>query len=1299
MPNPHLYNISGIPYSRPIPPERPHQQNLPPLNRVQFIPPVDPALQLLLPNTGLPFRAISLPQQPPPQFFAYSGVDTSTPPPPTVRLLCNQQAPLMDPSTGFSNYQEEARLLSQQQYHPYVRYNTKQISYSWQSPVTQQPMATIQPSVFPQSGISTLPAFSEMEHHTLAYTADPATAYPIEEVSPHHTVKDIAAQPEYALTVTVKKTTEKINPSQSSLNPNPVEFFPRKCWKQPIPTPNTSAKKSESSQPENKEFEEKDITKGSAEIVVASKPFKNSKATTNKTSASCHKALNILLCEPHSQTASTHQEREKISLTIKEQLEHSEALSSPLQTCELDSRANTLLTAKNDDESSGMLADETKQTETASPIPSEPAATQQAAEHGVEGEEVIETVVSTIAEYPPRIGCSIEHTGVSVFISDGSCRPKEKAGCTPVDKLPFSAQQVLQLKQNRTDTKETPHALKLLYLDSFDFYQKIRVSDGFDERGNKIKVSPREQKKQLKEWQQQLRQNNSRVRLPSLNKIKKLPSSKILLAPPTTNANIHPRSRQLSRAASSLDPKKFIEREDVINSLSAHLASHKYSDEEISEMKKIAKTKEAREFTERLEKDDLWNLEFITMYYYPFFEPKTYKLHAPFIKPVETIYCRPNLSNQPIVQHGSEYFALSEGVQALQDTGDSQLSETPRTITALASCLSIKLEHLVDGNTPANPPEAFSRQCIQWHIQLTCDLVYKMIKMGDGDTQEIREKLAQSLDGLLDSIEIISHRSSEFSDEFIMATNSLCLLLQSGPLQSLLSLQEAEVPDDIKKLLYNTVEKLENTILMILVKSLQCPEFLSITMCLLKTISDNKMFLTALADSNKKRVVRLARVTTETANELLKTLTTHRVNETVDYSRFVDKLNSSCRPVLHDVHTKVIQKINPDHTESRKLEDCIDKLSTECKSRLTKIEEEYQNYLKRLEESERKCNQKILQAYGEKKEQLALEQEARAERNKQLQDVMARENPALLETPELAAEYLKLVNPTGELLQQLTDELKHEEGYVNKLNRIDSTFPAIEKWPVLQVWVYGDIAYSLCSTYIDEFNRAARFVENFEKMKSFCAKAREEAFAKPKQYDSKWLYDKDPNQPVSLNSIHFLTILSNPEQVQTLIKRASYSASLYEIALARARNASHQLTQEMIISPGKAEHVEQMNHLHQRIAFIIEEMKQVKQHLKDLLPVPDMSDLLTIRKELFKMLRTKAPGFTAGQTDRSAGNHANTKKDTTYESLLEKSANEWKLDRSICDEQYSAAQKLEQVIEGFTALKTQLAGESSLMPA
>ncbi|WP_257295115.1 hypothetical protein [Endozoicomonas sp. YOMI1] len=770
---------------------------------------------------------------------------------------------------------------------------------------------------------------------------------------------------------------------------------------------------------------------------------------------------------------------------------------------------------------------------------------------------------------------------------------------------------------------------------------------------------------------------------------KKLPPADILLARPTTYVNIHPISSQLVHTAASLDPVKFNEREKVRNSLAAHLAYNKSSDIEINKLKEMAKTKEAKGYVERLGTDDLWNLDFTSKFYYPYFDQKVFTLKAPFIRSAETIYCHPRFSNQPLIEHQAKLFEPCAEEQIIKETYDNQLIDTTNTITSLAKTLSIKLNQRVDDNTPANVPDTFSRQCIQWHIQFTSDLIYKMIKLGEENTQDMGESLAQSMDGLLVSINTLSDYSPEFPDEFILITESLCLLLQSPPLLRLLSQQEAQVPCDVKELWLNSLEQLENTILMIVIKSLRHPGLLNTTMCLFKTLSDHNIFRTGQAGSNKMFIIRLARLALEITNNLLTTLTSHFPDDLSTHDQFVQQLNSCCS-ILNKLHREIIQKSNLVDTESQNLGACIKTLHEACKIRFTEIEKIRQDYLRECE-SEKNSNHDIIRANIKKKEHSKQKQEARKKRNHQLQEEIARVKSEPLEKEEPESDHAKLVNSLIKRLQLFSKKLEYGESYVNELKTVDCAFPEIQQSPVLAVWVYGDLAYNLCNKCTDKFNRATLFVEKFEKMRAFCDAALKEAAARPKHHDYLWLYDRNPNQPVSISSINFLTRLSDPEQVQALIKRAFASASLYETALNRARDAAHQLTQDMMAGLVNGENDQQMYHLQQRLAFIIEEMNDVKQYLKDLQPLPDMSNLLATRKQLFIMLKTK--DITGRPGGGKADNQGKEAKDSIYEALLEKSVSDWKVDNSVCDMCNSAEQQLEQVIKGFTELKIQLGSE------
>ncbi|WP_257266436.1 hypothetical protein [Endozoicomonas sp. ONNA2] len=842
-------------------------------------------------------------------------------------------------------------------------------------------------------------------------------------------------------------------------------------------------------------------------------------------------------------------------------------------------------------------------------------------------------------------------------------------GDSPV--LSFSVQQVLQLKHPGT-VRKTPHALKLLYLECFNFHQKLPCDEVFDEKGNRIKPTKSALKKQLKMMQKKLRENKIPAKITPLHTLKTMPSADVLLGRPTTYENMIIRSIQLMNAASSLEPDKFTEREKVKNSLAAHLASYNSSTQETRQSKGIINTKEAKKFLEIMEADDEWVLDLASLYYFPYFRQNILTLTAPFIRPTETIYCRPRLPNQLLMPNDSS---------GIKEQNDNQLLTITQTIHSLAKTLSIKLHRRVDDITPANIPETFSRQCIQWHIQFASDLIYKMIKLGDEGTQETLNGLAESLLSMLDSINTLSNYSSEFPDEFILMTESLCFLLQSSPLQRLLSQQEAEVPEDIKIIWLHTLEQLEKTILMILVKSFQYPELLNTSMCLLKTLADHEIYRKGQTGNNKTFFIRLARVTSEIARNLLTTLKSYFPDNLSTNDQFLEQLNSCCS-IFNKLHQKIIQESNLVSTESQNLGDCIKTLHEACKIRRIEIEKAHQDYLNECE-IEKKNNNVILRANMNKRENSKQKQDARNKRNYQLQQEITNAKYESLEKKEqLEADHAKLISGMGERLQLFGKKIGYGENYADELKTIDCEFPEIQHSLVLAVWVYGDIAYSVCNC-ADKFNRATLFVERFDRMKTFCSAALKEATAQAGKHDSKWLYDRNPDQPISISSIDFLTRLSDPEKIQALIKRAFTSISLYEVALDRARDATHQMTQDRVFDLVHEENDLQMYHLQQRVAFIIEEMNDVKQYLKDLQPVPDMSDLLATRTQLFKMLKRKV-------NTGSSYNQAREAKHTIYEILLEKSESEWKVDDTVCDRCKSAKQQLEYVIKGFKEIKNTL---------
>nr|MDT0251432.1 hypothetical protein [Endozoicomonas sp.] len=553
------------------PPNNNLNPNFPAFNGTQFIPTRQPPFS----HTHLFYRAISPSQQTPPRIFAYTGANTSIPSQPAPAPF-NQNAPQIQYPADFHNPQAAPAPFNQnapqiqhpagfhnpqgrpQQPHPclgYPIYRSDQANSSDQPPESQVRINTEPPPSLPQN--TTYPT---TQNQTPAYIAIPTTAYPMTGIDPHQTYAYEATKPERDAVNAERKKPEKIDPGTSTLNPNTAEFFPGKTW----------------NQPDNKKFEKKNITKGSTTVVEASTPLKNSKGEPNEASASPTESRETPPSEPHSPTASIHQESKKTPSTIKKPPEPPERLSSPLkerhrsnspgsdskevdktpenntsrptQEYKLDSKANTLLVAANNDESSGMVADETRQTEAASPIPSEPVATKKTVEHGTDG-EVKGAEVSAIAQRPVLPDSPVESTDVHEFISDGSCRPKEKTRGKPVAQLSISVQEVLNLKLKKKEPQEHPKELDLLYLKTFNFKKKRDLLVDIDASELQKKGQTQSKKQALKSLNTELRNNSYKGKTPEIKDIERMYSPDKLLSPPESTVDIHVYSRRLREVA------------------------------------------------------------------------------------------------------------------------------------------------------------------------------------------------------------------------------------------------------------------------------------------------------------------------------------------------------------------------------------------------------------------------------------------------------------------------------------------------------------------------------------------------------------------------------------------------------------------------------------------------------------------------------------------------------------------------------------------------------------------------------
>ncbi|USE37289.1 hypothetical protein [Endozoicomonas sp. SCSIO W0465] len=840
--------------------------------------------------------------------------------------------------------------------------------------------------------------------------------------------------------------------------------------------------------------------------------------------------------------------------------------------------------------------------------------------------------------------------------------------------------ELLSLKQT-TDTgiRKHPAVLELLYLNNFKL-----------DKPKRSHLSKAQLRTKLKECREKLDQFGLNVKTPNEKDLKRLLNPNYILTRPTSTADIHSCSQRLLYYAAIKNPELFQQRARLITSLAAEFSRQKTSQEEYEILKSGVFTSAGKNLTEALATHDQWYVETILMLFFPNLKPSMHKVSAPFLRPAQALYCRANLSNHEVMKKVPQIFKSEEvNLDDLRNC-DAQIFKLLGAIHTLQLCLDKKLNNIVS-NTVACPPDTFSKRCIKDHILFTCDLVHKIILLPLAmHTPNIDSELLWALYSYLGIISTMRNHIQSFPNEHLMLTETLCFVLQSNTIQNLLSKQETETRKNIKTLLSETLKKLECTILSTLKTPLQSQDHLSIFMCLLKTICNHKMFLTAQDGNHKERISQLAIIVTHMAEQLLSLVRQGDLQITPEYSQLVHRIHSVCTPLLKEVCTSVVQVKIPELSATKGLIETVNSLSEECQNKLNNIEHIYQNYLKELEKSEREYNKKILNIYQDKKRQIDQKQALRIESQRHLHDNMTRKITEKLEGSKFASDYAKLVNTTGDILKQLAIQLECCEDEVSLndiLNNADHQLSVIEKFPVLRVWAYGDQAYSLWQPHTDQFNRAGRFVEHFKNMKEFCTKARDEAIARPKQYDSKWLHKKNPEQPISLQNLYFLTRLYDPQEIPKLIKRAGYSVSLYEKALQQASNASHQLTQSMMVDPENSEHHHQKHHLEQRIAFIINEMNQIKQFMEELHPIPDMQDFLKTRKELFRNLQTQTATTTKDQPTSDS------------ERMLQALSANWKPDQSVFEGQRSAVQRLDQAIVGFIALKTLLEKDDSQVTA
>ncbi len=833
----------------------------------------------------------------------------------------------------------------------------------------------------------------------------------------------------------------------------------------------------------------------------------------------------------------------------------------------------------------------------------------------------------------------------------------------------FQVCELLSLEKD-SEPKKHPPELELLYLNCFKLDKKMNSSHSKEQVETKLKTC-----------REQLIQFDLKVREPNNKDIGRLLDPGYILTRPKNSADIHATSKRLIYYATLKNPKMFHERKKLLESLSANYANINTSKEELDYYKSIATASITKSVADELVKNDEWNIETILMFFFPNLKPRLLSVKAPFLKPSQTLYTNSNLSNQPIMRHGPKLLSDKKiNFEKLQNW-DLSILQVISAIPTLVLCLDKKLSHIVS-ETAANPPHTFSKQCIRNHILFACDLAHKITHMPLAlHTPEIDKRLLWAIYSYLEMTSIMRNQIESFPDECLMLTETLCFLLQNSTIQDLLSKQVIETGEDLQDIHPYTLKKLEETILTILKAPIQNKKHLGITLCLLTTVCNHKMFLTAKDKDHEERISQLAIITTKIAGEILRILMEYDLQNSLKYNQLVHRINSDCTPILQQVCTCIIQARIPEHHETKTLSNTVNALSSECQKKLTEIELKDQAFLQELESSEIKYTRKILKEYNKKKEQLTKAHDDRMMRDRQPQEVSIEKFIERVGIPAPASDYEEQAKATGELLRKLAEQLENceHENHINDiLKTTDNQLSTIEKYPVLQVWAYGDQAYSLWHPHTDRFNRAGRFVEHFMNMKNFCDAALNEASKQPKQYDYKWLYDRNPEQPIGLQSLFFLTRLYSAEKIPALITRASKSVALYEKALKQAQVASHQLTQSLMIDPFNPEHCQQIDHLHLRIGFIIDEMKQIQQLMMEIQPIPDIQSLIDIRKKLFHMLQPPV------------SKAINKISDSKY--TLDDTVVNWKPDPAVLEAQRSILEKLDKAIDGFTELHTRLSG-------
>ncbi|MFK0573785.1 hypothetical protein [Endozoicomonas sp.] len=350
----------------------------------------------------------------------------------------------------------------------------------------------------------------------------------------------------------------------------------------------------------------------------------------------------------------------------------------------------------------------------------------------------------------------------------------------------------------------------------------------------------------------------------------------------------------------------------------------------------------------------------------------------------------------------------------------------------------------------------------------------------------------------------------------------------------------------------------------------------------------------------------------------------------------------------------------------------------------------------------------VLNVIKKQAEKACHDRKNKTEKEKQLKKKPIIENqcpqknisPAQTDRQKVIKQHSALITKTEELLENFKKDLLEASDYKTELEKLDDVFKTIADQPELQAWVYGDIAHDLCEAYSKEFTRGELFVKAINAMGVFCTEILKELGNAIGKRDRHWLYMRNPEQPISKRSIINLGRTSDPEKIQSLVKRALSSVSLYQKALNKAKTVVSNPLPEMMLKTGKDTRTflifpKERQLLSDRISFINDEIKSVQQHLLKLQDIPAMSDIFSAVSQIFKQLQPPVrTSTTLHSKNASRGNtNNNDSDDKEFAKLVKKSKTEWKLDTSITETQKSANEQLERIMKEFTDLQEQLTQE------